>query len=129
MKKHRKQSVTVHGRKQLVDVPVDSELYKADNREEYQRTRSKNKHVSLYEVCDELTGNAVEAYEQSELLACLQETLRNLDDEERQLVNCIYYDKLTQRETAKALSLSLKTVNKRNRKIINKLRDSLKDWL
>jgi len=29
MKKYRKQSVYVSGQRQLVDVPVDSELYKA----------------------------------------------------------------------------------------------------
>ena len=30
MKKHSKQGVNVHGKKQLVDVPVDSELYKIE---------------------------------------------------------------------------------------------------
>jgi RNA polymerase sigma-B factor len=129
MKKYRKQSVTVHGEKQLVDVPVDGELYKADNREEYQRTRSKNKHVSLYDIFPDLTGNVIEAYEQTELLACLREALQNLSGEERQLVNCIYFDNLTQRETAKILGVSQKTVSKKNKQIINKLRDSLKDWL
>ena len=70
MKKHRKQSVRVLGKKQLVDVPVDGDLYKADNREEYQRTRAEAKHVPLIDVIADLTGNAVEAYEEKQLLAC-----------------------------------------------------------
>ena len=130
MKKHRKQIVYVYGRKQLVDVPVDSELYKADNHAEYQRARSKTKHVSLdITVNIGVTADAAEVYEEAQLLECLRESLKKLSDEERQLIHYIYFYGLTERETAKRLKISQPAVTKRKHKIIKKLRSSLSDWL
>ena len=130
MKKYRKQSVYVFGRKRLVDVPVDSELYKADNRAEYQRARSKVKHVSLDEnIIADFTADVAEAYEEAQLLECLREALQALIETERQLIECIYYDELTEQETAAILKTTQKTVNIRKHKIIKKLRDNLKEWL
>ena len=126
MKKYRKQSVYVFGRKRLVDVPVDEKLYKADNHAEYQRARSKKKHASLNEV---IIADVAEAYEQSQLLESLRIAVQSLDDKERLLIECIYYDGLTEQETAAILTVTQKTVNIRKHKIIKKLRNSLKDWL
>jgi len=56
MKKYRKQAVYVYGRKRLVDVPIDNELYKSDNRNEYQRKRSNQKQVSLNELIFDCTA-------------------------------------------------------------------------
>ena len=107
MKKHRKQSVNVLGKKMLVDVPVDGELYKADNHEEYQRTRSLKKDVpwdsSLFA---DLSADVMEIYEESELLACLYEVLQALSDEERQIVEYIYFDGLTEQTTADILKVA-----------------------
>ena len=129
MKKHRKQSVNVLGKKQLVDVPVDSELYKADNRAEYQRARSKTKDVpwdaSLFA---DLTADVVEIYEESQLLEFLREALQALSDEERQLIEYIFYEGLTEQETADILKVARQTVGKKKHRIINKLRNSLVDW-
>jgi len=129
MKKHRKQSVNVLGKKQLVDVPVDGELYKADNREEYQRTRSKAKDVpwdaSLFA---DLSADVTEAYEESQLLECLKEALQSLSDKERQLIEYIYFDGLTEQQTADILKVARQTVGKKKNRIINKLRNSLADW-
>ena len=87
MKKHRKQSVDVGGQKQLVDVPVDGKLYKADRREEYQRARSKAKDVPLDEaVLADLTADVVEDYEEQQLLESLREALKTLNEKERRLI-------------------------------------------
>ena len=130
MKKHRKQSVNVSGRRQLVDVPVDNELYKADNRAEYLRAISKAKHVPLNEII--LVGfsaDVTEIYEEAELLACLREALQTLSEKERRLIECIYYDGLTEKETATILMIAQQTVNKKKHKIIKKLRICLSDWI
>ena len=128
MKKHRKQLVKVLGKRQFVDVPVDEELYKADNREEYQRVRSKAKHVPLSEIVTALTDDVYEAYENAQLLETLKVALHKLPEHERQLISHIYYDGLTEQETAEILNISQQTVNKKKHRIINKLRIILVDW-
>ena len=130
MKKHRKQSVYVFGRKRLVDVPVDGELYKADNHAEYQRARSNSKHTTLDSIAlTSFADDIAEAYEKTQLLICLQEAVQALSDKERLLIKCIFYDELTEQETAAILKIARQNVNKKKHKIIKKLRNSLKDWL
>lgn len=130
MMKHRKQIVNVLGQKLLVDVPVDDDLYKADNHEEYQRVRSKKKHVSLDDVvlADE-SVNVAEAYEETQLLANLQDALTTLNEKERQLIEYLFYDGLTERETAAILGISQPAVTKQKHRIIAKLRNNLIDWM
>lgn len=129
MKKHRKQLIDVLGEKQMVDVPVDSELYKADNHEEYQRARSKAKHVSLDRlVLVDFTADVIEAYEEAQIAERLHEALQALGEEERQLVKYLYYDGLVEREVAAILEISQPAVTKRKQKILQKLRNSLIDW-
>jgi len=128
MKKHRKQLVKVLGERQFVDVPVDEELYKADNREEYQRARSKAKHVPLSDIVADLTGDVFEAYENAQLLEALNSALRKLPENDRQLIKRIYYDGLTEQEVAETLKVSQQTVNKKKHRAINKLRNILIDW-
>ena len=130
MKKYRKQSVTVNGKKRLVDVPVDGELYKADNRAEYQRARSKKKHVSLdITVKIGISADVAEIYEEAQLMESLRAAVAALADDERQLIEYLFFDGLTERETAAILGISQPAVTKRKHKIIKKLRNSLKDWL
>ena len=130
MKKYRKQSVIVHGQKQFVDVPVDEELYKADNREEYQRARSKSKHVSLNDaIFPGHTADVAAAYEKKQLIECLLEALLTLSEKERRLLECIYYDGLTEQKTAEILNMKQQNVNRDKHKAIKKLRIILKDWI
>ena len=129
MKKYRKQGVYVYGRKRLVDVPVDSKLYKADNRAEYQRRRSGAKHVSLNELIFACTADVADVYEKSHMLECLREALQALTKKERLLIECMYYNGFTQQETAEILMIAQQNVSKNHKEIIKKLRNSLKDWL
>ena len=130
MKKHRKQVVYVYGEKWLIDVPVDGELYKADNREEYQRKRSRAKHVSMdFAAFAELVPDVAEVYEQAQLLTCLRKALITLSEEERRLIKCIYFDGLTEREVADIFKVSQPAITKRKHKIIKKLRKSLVHWI
>lgn len=130
MKKHRKQVIYVDGHKHLIDVPVDDELYTADNHAEYQRARSKKKDKSFQDtVFSDMTADVMEAFEEKQLLECLHEALEALNDKERQLIDCIFFDGLTERETAVILKKSQPAVTKQKNKIIQKLRNSLIDWL
>jgi RNA polymerase sigma factor (sigma-70 family) len=131
MKKRRKQGVNVNGMKQLVDVPDDDALYRADNREEYHRMRSNSKHVSLDSaiISGIVAADVAEIIEEAELLICLRETLRTLTREERQLIEYIYYNGLSEKETASILMVTRQTVNKKKHRIIKKLRSSLAGWI
>jgi len=130
MKKYRKQGVYVNGKKRLADVPVDSELYKADNHAEYQRARSKAKHITLdITVNIGISADVAEVYEETQLLESLRAALLALAEEERQLIEYIYFDGLSEKETAKKFRITQQAVSKRKAKIIKKLRNSLKDWL
>ena len=130
MKKHRKQSVNVGGQKQLVDVPVDSELYKADRHAEYQRVRSKQKDVSLDDaVLADLSSDIMEDYEEAQLLENLREALKTLSEKERQLIEYYYYCGLTESKTAAILGISQQRVGQQKHRVIAKLRKILIDWV
>ena len=130
MKKFRKQVVNVHGERRLVDVPADDELYKADSREEYLRSKSISRHVPLDGIIlADINADVAEACEESLLLERLREALKMLSEPERRLVEHLYYDELTERETAAIYGISQPAVTKRKHKIIQKLRVILIDWL
>jgi RNA polymerase sigma factor (sigma-70 family) len=129
MKKYRKQGVFVYGKKRIVDVPVDNELFKLDRKEEYHRARSRTKHVSLDSVITCITADIAEAYEEAQLLKALRDALLTLTAEERRLVEYIYFDGLNDRETSALLKTDRSTVTRHKNKIIKKLRNILKDWI
>ena len=129
MKKHRKQSVNVYGQKRLVDVPDDEKLYKIDNREEYQRRRSKSKHITLDDIITELTADVSEDYEESQLLECLHDAMQTLEEDEHRLIKYIFHDGLTEQQTGDILGKSQQAVTAQKQKIIQKLRNCLTDWL
>lgn len=130
MKKHRKQLVYVDGQKHLIDVPVDDELYKADNHAEYQRVRSKQKDstLELTLLADE-SADIMADFEEKQLLEALHKALSELSETERKLIDSLFYRRLTERDIAKSLGISQQAVGKRKYKVLQKLRESLIDWL
>jgi RNA polymerase sigma factor (sigma-70 family) len=56
------------------------------------------------------------------MLLILQEAMRALDDEEQELVQDIYYKKLTTREVAEKKNISQPAVVKRHKKVIEKIK-------
>ncbi len=130
MKKHRKQRVNVFGEKLLTDVPVDDELYKADNHAEYQRARSKDKDRPFgNDIFSDVLVDVAMEYEERRLKECLREALQSLSEQERKIVELHYYGGLTEQETADMLSVSQQTVNKKKHRLIRKLRNILIDWI
>lgn len=52
----------------------------------------------------------------------LQEALKELDEEERQIINGLYYEDLTTRETGGRINKSHVTVGKKHKRILEKLK-------
>jgi RNA polymerase sigma factor (sigma-70 family) len=130
MKKYRKQGVIINGKKRLVDVPVDEDLLKADNREEYTRVRSIKTQVSIETVImDGVTPDVAEAYEKTQLLECLRAALRMLSEKERLIIEYYYFDGFTEKQIAEKLGMWQPNVHRKKKETIAKLRNSLKDWL
>jgi len=138
MKKYREQLVNVGEQRIWVDVPVDEKLYKLDNHEDYQRRRSNLRHISIDENIDdiiadtttnELTADVIENYEKSQLIEYLQKALQTLKKKELRLIDYLFYEELTGKETAEILKISPPAVTLQKQKIIEKLRKQLNDWL
>ena len=56
------------------------------------------------------------------ILLILQEALKELDDEERKILNGLYYEELTIREIGQRINKSHVTVGKKHKKILEKLK-------
>lgn|GEM_PF-1118474 len=130
MKKHRKQVINVSGKIQIIDVPIDHELYKADCHAEYQRARSKAKEVSLYDaVRTDLIADVIEDYEKTQLIKSLYKAIKTLTEKERQLIGYIYFERLTEHQASVILGISQQAVSKQKHRILIKLRNMLIDWV
>jgi RNA polymerase sigma factor (sigma-70 family) len=57
------------------------------------------------------------------LLEMLMAALAELTDDERSLINALFYDEKSEREVADEIGLSQKAVNKRRHRILEKLRN------
>lgn len=55
------------------------------------------------------------------MLFILQKAMKELDSEEREIINSLYYKNLTTRETGKKINKSHVTVGKKHKKILKKL--------
>jgi len=130
MKKHRKQRIFANGKMLLVDVPVDDVLYTMDNREEYLRVRSINKHVSLETfIIENIAPDVAEAYEKAQLIEKLRAALLILSDKERLIIELYYFDGLTERQIGEKINMKHQNVHRKKKEIIGKLRGILVDWL
>lgn len=58
----------------------------------------------------------------------LYEALKKLNEEERAIIHLLFFDDCTEREVAKKIGISQKTVNNRKKKILEKLKIDLKDY-
>lgn len=124
----KKYSIKIDG----LEIPVDEEVYnaykRAEWREEYHDRRRRKTEYSLdvlgeagYEPPD--TGELVEDIVcDNALLEALFASLHTLTDDERSIINAIFYEGRTLREIAKEYGVSQVTIHKREKKIIEKLK-------
>ena len=117
------------------EVPVTEEVYRAFIRpiwrEKKRREREKERGTKPLSL-DKFLGAGFdipsddalveEIVADKLLLEMLMDALDELTVEERGLIDAIYYDDLSERETARNVGVSQNTVNYRKNKILNKLK-------
>ena len=94
-------------------VSLDSTMAKGDDENEN----------SLYAVLPDNDST----YEHFENREALKSAMKSLGDTEKQLLNCRFFEGLSQSETAKRLGVSQMFVSRLERKVLAKLREGLKE--
>jgi RNA polymerase sigma factor (sigma-70 family) len=113
-------------------VPVSEEVYRAFKRPlwaERKRREVRAEHERSLEAFMDGGldipdgGKLVDAIVEDKLmLEMLFAALAELTDDERNLIDALFFEEKTEREAANALGLSQKAINKRRHKILEKLR-------
>jgi len=127
--------ITVDG----VDVEVSEEIYKAysqaDRRERYSAERDTGRLLSLEKMQEDgfpieiMTGEYEESPEETLLgeitLKMVSAAFEALEPVERDLIQALVIDRVTERDYAASIGLSQKGVNKRKRIILEKMKISV----
>ncbi len=74
-----------------------------------------------------LIADSEDSYEEFETKETLQAAMKNFSDTEKLLIKLRYVDELSQSETAKQLGVSQMFVSRMERKLLERLREQLKD--
>ena len=126
-----------------VDVEVSEAVFKeyssADRRERYQRETDYKRFLSVEKIADDsndlelYTGQYVESPEEQmiekeeeaerqKLLSDLSLVIEQLDSSDRALVQAIYFDGTSEREYARKLGVTHRTVQRRRECVLKKLK-------
>ena len=125
--------IPLHG--MLMEVPEDAykAFYKRKRREKYLKDRSKDNGDFSYDMLttdefngedilvDEVADTAGEA-EKNLLLDKLRLVIAGLSEDERQLLDALYYQGLTERDWSAQSGIPQKTINDRKKRLLIKLR-------
>lgn len=114
------------------DVEVSAEVYAAyaqgDRKERYQAERDTGLVLSLDRLAEDevhlsyLTDRHIESAEDTAVRSMMVEQMTSpLTDEEQALIHALFVENLSEREYAQRIGLSQKGVNKRKKKIIEKI--------
>jgi RNA polymerase sigma factor (sigma-70 family) len=126
-------------------VDVSEEVYKGywqeTNRENYLKRLDKENRLGYFSefVSDEvarsmeerLIDKAVDLEKLVEVkmqIEALNRALDNLSPDEREIIQALFYEEITQRDLAKKLNISQGAVFRRKEKILKKLKVLLEDW-
>lgn len=119
-------------------LPVTEEVYYAFKRHVWRERKRRQvraeKELSLEAFADagvEIpSGQALvdEIVEDKLLLDMLSQALKELTDDERFLIDELFYNDKSEREIAKEIGLSKTGVHKQKEKILSKLRNLLRIW-
>jgi DNA-binding CsgD family transcriptional regulator len=129
--------ITVDG----IEVEVSAEVYavysQADRRERYMRERDAGRLLSLERMDEEFSDSILARVEEWFVTSAedamlrkieakdLREALNSLALEDRQLIEALVLDGVTEREYAVRISIAQKNVNKKKRRILLKLKKFL----
>ena len=130
--------IFVNGDKVMVSKEVYLAYWQHTNRENYlERLDRQNKLLFFSEVdhdgnfVDNLADKSVDVeklVETKEAIEALNTALSELNDEEREIINALYFQEETTREVADIFKISHPALIKRKNKILEKLKTILKDF-
>ena len=116
-----------------VKVPVTEEVYRAYYRPVWREAKQKEVRDDMEYSLDALEDVGFEAESGDKLideivadkllLDELYAALDELSDDERSLIDALYFDEKSERSFADEIGLSQKAVNKRRHRVLGKLRD------
>jgi len=124
---------------------VSEEVYKAywqeTNRERYLKRIDKENKLGYFSEfipknCDRNIKSEYEdkCVDVEKLVAvkiqieALEEALGELNIEEREIIQALFFDETSQRDLAKKMNVSLATIFRRKEKTLKKLKEILKEW-
>lgn len=120
--------VTINGER----IPVSEEVYRAYRQPAWREHKRRTARLEMERSLDtlmndgfDLADNALlvdELVADKLLLEAMLAALAELTEEERGLINTLYFHGLTERDAAEAYSLSHQAVNKRKLHVLDKLR-------
>lgn len=130
--------IFVNGDKVMVSKEVYLAYWQHTNRENYlERLDRQNKLLFFSDVdhdgnfVDNLADKSVDVeklVETKEAIEALNTALSELNDEEREIINALYFREETIREVADVFKISHPALIKRRNKILGKLKTILKDY-
>jgi len=127
----------LHGMLMEVTENVYREFYREERRQQYLDKLAEEHCVISYDrlTTDEFNGQAflpdrglsvVDLVEQSLMKEALVNGLKQLDAEERELLRLAYFEEMTERAIAVQYGISQVAVNKKKRKVLEKLKKMIK---
>lgn len=133
----KKYYLFVNGKK----IEVSEEIYKVywqeKNHENYLKQIDKKNHLLLFSSLDQdghFEGNVADdkcdlnkVIQTQIMIEAVRDAVSKLTDEEKEIIQRLYYDDETLRMVAKDKKISHPAMIKRRDKILNKLKDLLKD--
>lgn len=123
--------VTINGER----IPVSEEVYRAYRQPAWREHKSRKVRLEMERSLEISMDNGFDLVDDSQLveelvadkllLEGLSGALDALTDDERVLIQALYFRGLSERDAAELYSLSHQAVNKRKRRILDKLRELL----
>ncbi|MRH43617.1 RNA polymerase sigma factor SigB [Aquibacillus halophilus] len=98
-----------------------SQSYKALSVDRKVEADSDGSTVSILE----LIGNSEEGYENTDQRMLLEKILPILSDREKEIIQCTYFDNMSQKDTGETLGISQMHVSRLQRRALRKLREAL----
>ncbi len=74
----------------------------------------------------DLVGNEDDGYEQADQKMLLAKAFQVLNEREKEILQCTYYENLSQKETGEKLGISQMHVSRLQRRALQKLRESIR---
>jgi len=116
-----------------VERDVYTAYYKARRREKYVREIEMNRIISYEHAIEDnfpIETIILEAPELEETVLIrklfVEQLLKCLEDQEKYIINCLFYSDMTEQAIAKHMGISQQALHKRKRRILSKLKNYYK---